>query len=114
MKSPLDPPPNPTQRGNSEYGPDAKYLIHFADQGQDFLTFVVTHEGKVLDARPFQGWVYRGQGVMNLRQLLAWQENNDRHPGAFGHPQVEIDLPNSMAPWRNTLIKYPVVKVEIL
>lgn len=114
MKSPLDPPPNPTRRGNSEYGPDAKYLIHFEDQGQDFLTFVVTHEGKVLDARPFQGWIYRGRGVMNLRELLTWRENNERFPGTFGKPRVEIDLPSILAPWRHTSIKYPVTRVEIL
>jgi len=39
--------------------------VFFVDEGQDFLQWDIDNEGKVVDCRPFQGWVWIGTKVHN-------------------------------------------------
>lgn len=39
--------------------------VHFVDDGQDFLEWDLDDDGKVIDCRPFQGWVWIGTIVRN-------------------------------------------------
>jgi len=38
--------------------------VHFEDKGQDFLEWDI-EDGKVVDCRPFQGWLWNGTRVHN-------------------------------------------------
>lgn len=106
MKSPLKPPSNPARKGNSKYGPDAKYVVHFRDEGQDFLYFVLSSQGVILRSEPFQQRIWGSRLVINMRELLIWRENDVRCPNTYTNPHVRI---------RDGInIKYPVIRVEIL
>ena len=39
--------------------------VFFVDDGQDFLQWDIDDEGKVVDCRPFQGWVWNNTIVHN-------------------------------------------------
>jgi len=39
--------------------------IELEDHGQDFLEWDIDDQGKVVDCRPFQGWVWNGTIVHN-------------------------------------------------
>jgi hypothetical protein len=39
--------------------------IVFVDDGQDFLEWDIDGEGKVVDCRPFQAWLWVGMVVQN-------------------------------------------------
>ncbi len=59
-------------------------IVEFADNGQDFLHWVVNAEGVVIDSRPFQADVWRGLKVTNLAQLKAGGVIEYRHHGRAG------------------------------
>lgn len=40
-------------------------VITFADQGQDFITWHLDEKGIVIDAEPFQAWLWQGMVVVN-------------------------------------------------
>jgi hypothetical protein len=39
--------------------------VFFVDEGQDFLEWDIDEKGKVIDCRPFQGWLWIGKIVHN-------------------------------------------------
>lgn len=43
----------------------AAITVVFKDDGQDFLEWDLDIDGKVVDCRPFQGWVWNGTTVLN-------------------------------------------------
>lgn len=43
--------------------------ITFEDKGQDFLYWVLSGNGVVLESRPFQSWIWCGGRVTNLAKL---------------------------------------------
>ncbi len=45
--------------------------ILFEDHGQDFLEWDINELGEVVDSRPYQGWIWSGCMVLNLKELLA-------------------------------------------
>lgn len=59
-------------------------IIEFADNGQDFLRWVVDAEGVVIDSRPYQADVWRGLQVTNMAKLKAGGVIEYRHHGRAG------------------------------
>lgn len=49
----------------------AQVIIHFQDQGQDFLRWQVNETGTVIGSWPFQKQVWAGLQVTNLSRLKA-------------------------------------------
>lgn len=41
--------------------------IEFQDHGQDFLEWDLDKNGKVVECRPFQGWMWEDRVVLNER-----------------------------------------------
>lgn len=68
--------------------------IHFEDQGQDLLWFVINPETElIVKAGPFHNSIYAG----------AWVPNCNLKEGDF------IEYSNKFGP---AIIKYPIVKIE--
>lgn len=40
-------------------------IIHIEDQGQDFTEFYVDDSNVIIDAQPFQGWLWTGYQITN-------------------------------------------------
>jgi hypothetical protein len=40
-------------------------IVHLEDHGQDFTEFHVNDQGVIVDARPFQAWVWSGWKIEN-------------------------------------------------
>jgi len=70
--------------------------IHFDDQGQDFLTWDIDENGKVLECKPFMGGMWNGS-IVDFAFLKEGRRLECDHPrvGRCG-------------------IKYRVVKIENL
>lgn len=110
MVQPTHTPPNPDKLKappKAPSTPPGKYRIHFKDEGQDFLYFILDSEGMVLDAQPFQGWHWSGRYITNLRRLLIWQQNDKMHPNVYSKINAAIDS-------NDNFIRYPVIRVETL
>lgn len=88
-----------------------KYIIHFVDNGQDFLRWGIDRHGFVKDCQPFQGWLWVGRAVSNLRELLVWHENDARCPGSYSKPTVELTDRKDRSSSR---IRHLVTKIEVL
>jgi len=99
-------PPEPVR-------PDARYVLHFKDEGQDFLRWVLDAEGRVLRSELFQTWLWKGYIVANMRQLLVWKENDDRHPNVHAKPHAYVIRPGDATGNQYPII-HPVVRLEIL
>lgn len=85
VRSRLDPPPPPP----GAY-PSIKYVVHFKDDGQDFLRWFLDADGRVLRSEPFQTWLWKGCTIVNLRQLRIWADNEANHPGIHEKPYAFI------------------------
>ena len=46
-----------------------KIIIHFEDNGQDFLSWTCDATGMIVDAAPFQAWLWKGAKVINQPQI---------------------------------------------
>jgi len=46
-------------------------IVHFEDGGQDFLTWQLDRNGKVVDCTPFQASVWCGYYVLNFPNIKA-------------------------------------------
>ena len=79
--------------------PPVAMTIHFADHGQDFLEWDVSAEGLVLEARPYQGWLWKGCKVINGADLV---------PGSI----VQFTRPGDGD--KALTIKYPVTEVGVI
>ena len=55
--------------------------IELEDHGQDFLEWDIDENGVIVETRPFQGWVWNGDTLRNLR--------TGRHP-AISHKGAEF------------------------
>jgi len=75
--------------------------VVFVDDGQDFLEWDIDGEGKVVDCRPFQGWVWNGTIV----------HNKDIKPG----DHLDITLPRGTRTKLNHAVEkvIPIETVEV-
>lgn len=67
-------------------------ILHFKDEGQDFLTWTV-QDGTVVDCSPFQGWVWNGTKII-------------------GDPVVGKPPKIKTTKGEETTLKYKIVKIE--
>lgn len=71
-----------------------KYIIHFKDCGQDFLTQYIDKKGNVLDSKPLQKSIWAGKHTIpNFVQV------GDKLP-------IWLD--------GESYVKYPIKKIEIM
>jgi hypothetical protein len=42
-------------------------IVQLEDHGQDFLEFDVDKDNVIIEARPFQGWLWRGRKILQGR-----------------------------------------------
>lgn len=64
-----------------EYEFPVPYMtIHFEDHGQDFLRWTVDGLGRVIDCQPFQGHVWIGLIVVNIKDLAKGDKVHYYHP----------------------------------
>lgn len=70
--------------------------VHFDDQGQDFLYWDIdVATGKVLDAQPFQAWIWTRVTVVNVNSLMV--DGFLKYVDQTGEPFI---------------LKYPIAKIE--
>lgn len=74
--------------------PDFNTVIHFEDEGQDFLKWTIDPKGKLIGCEPFQFSIWSKYLVTNKRFKV----------GGFVHT-IGTD-------WKPLTIKYPIEKVE--
>jgi len=84
--------------------------IHFEDRGQDFLTWTIDVDGKMLACEPFQHSIWNEWTVMNVKGLVVGGKVQLTKPG-----YVEIMRKDKKTTAKNYIeITYPIKKVEIL
>jgi len=70
--------------------------IHFKDNGQDFLRWLVTNEGMVVDCHPFQAHVWNGTKVLNHQIVKPGDELyvrlKDGHEMALRHLVERVEI----------------------
>lgn len=54
--------------------------IHFEDDGQDFLSWLVDDQGYVIESEPFQTWVWAGYQVLALNTVRRGHLLNIKRP----------------------------------
>lgn len=74
------------------------FRIHFEDHGQDFLTWHVTEEGKVIYCEPMQMWLWSKVEVKNVAGLMVGSLVT------YTAPFLSRD---------GSEIRYPIAKVDV-
>lgn len=69
-------------------------ILHFEDQGQDFLRWHIDEQGTVVKSEPFQNMIWKGARVTNFKTLKVGDKLDITHMS------------------KNTCIKYPITKIE--
>jgi hypothetical protein len=85
-------------------------LIHFQDNGQDYLRWLVTDEGMVVDCQPFQAKVWVGAKVLNHHIIKPEAELyvrlQDGHEMTIRHLVERVDFVHAPAKKRATRCPY--------
>lgn len=76
--------------------------LHFEDQGQDFLTWDVDLDGRVLEAQPFQASIWAKCTVQNIDEIMCENQKFVIYSAPFLMP----------GEWRE--IAYKITEVEYL
>lgn len=86
-------------------GKDSKFTeIHFEDNGQDFLFWVINEKGLVVDSQPFQASVWRGfevdMSIMEAGKPLVVFPSYDLDNGTvLKHLVKEVKTPTDYFPF---------------
>jgi hypothetical protein len=91
--------------------------IHFEDNGQDFLRWLITDEGMVVDCQPFQAHVWTGTKVLN-HQIInpgaqLFVQLKDGHEIAIRHLVERVEFTRAPARPRQSKCPYQPLYPEM-
>ena len=75
----------------------SNYTIHFKDQGQDCLRWIVDANGVVIDSKPFQKSVWTNSRIMEHPENIKVGDripfvNKFDEPRIFNHPVERVEV----------------------
>ena len=72
--------------------------LFFEDKGQDFLSFIINKNGKIIDCQPFQSWFWVGKFIYPNCKI-------GEYPAFFGTKESPVHL--------NSRLNYKIIKIEV-